>query len=200
MQRGVWMTNFESEFVRRNELSHALAMACLLDDHFLEMRKTAEHSLLRVLPGLLPEDRAWVDSIQVAALAAALKADTPVLTLTLLEALGKVGDRRAIRRVQALRSEVASRTDVESNSLRNAADSCIALLKSTAAHVRQSQTLLRASRSPTAGASSTMLRPADAAPTAESTELMRASAAETPREIDEPTERSLQRSTKGDSR
>ena len=200
MQRGMRMTNFESEFVRRNELSHALAMACLLQDHFLEMRETAERSLIRVLPGLLSEDRVWVDSEQVAALAAALNADTPALTLTLLEALGKVGDRRAIRKVQALRIEVASRSDVESNSLRNAADSCIAQLKSTAAHVTQAQTLLRASRSPTAGASSTMLRPAGAAPEAESTELMRASAAESPPEIDEPTARSLQRPTKGDSR
>src|SRR5471032_3026827 len=97
------MTDFETEFARRNALSHALAMAhCLLHDNFLEMRETAEISLIRHLPSLCPEDRIWVDPVEIRALAGALNQGSPALTLALLEALAKVGDRKALPKVEAL--------------------------------------------------------------------------------------------------
>ena len=192
------MSDFEVEFARRNALTQALAMApCLLHDNFLEMRDTAEASLIRHLPSLCAEDRAWVNPVEIRALADALDQGSPALRLALLGALGKVGDRRVLRKVEALWRQVQRSDAEDAERLRTATYNCMARLREHTARTKQSQILLRASGQPTVGAHSTLLRPAREATSSASTELLRPGPPATAPRADEPTLKESERSAKG---
>jgi hypothetical protein len=182
------MSDFETEFARRNALTQALAMApCLLHDNFLEMRDTAEASLIRHLPSLKLEDRAWVNAEEIHALAEALDNEDPALRLALLAALSKVGDRRVLRRVEALWRDIQDSETEAADRLRAATYNCMASLREHIALTNQSQTLLRGSAAPTAGPNSTMLRPTQSAVSSAPTELLRPTFECVCPEADEPT-------------
>jgi hypothetical protein len=172
------MADFETEFTRRNSLSHALAMTPCLRDHFLGMRETAEASLIRHLPSLVPDDRSWVHESEIQALAGALNPESAQLTVALLDALCELGDRRVLRKVEALFMQVAESTKPEADELRAATYRCMVTLRERAVQTGYSQSLLRGSNQPATVLQSSLLRPAgDPAGTA-SSELLRPGEAE----------------------
>lgn len=167
------MSDFELEFVRRNELSHALAMVHCLQDHFLEMRETAEKSLIRNLPKLLPEDRDWVDETAIRAMTEALDFSRSSLTLALLYALGHVGDERAYRKVESFWLQISASDHLYAISLREAAAQCMDQLRAHRLKSTQARTLLRGSEEPPVPVNTILLRPASETSASASAELLR---------------------------
>lgn len=155
------MTDFETEFARRNALSHALAMAPCLQDHFLEMRETAETSLIRILPSLRAEDRDWIDPEEMRALLKALDPARVGVTIAILKALMQVGDKRALPYVTALFARLGDRAHPEARQVRAAAYDCLLYLRAHAIRSNQSELLLRGSHQPAGEA--ILLRPAQEA-------------------------------------
>jgi hypothetical protein len=172
------MTDFETEFARRNALSHSLAMAPCLHDHYLDMRETAEASLIRHLPSLCPEDRDWVDPEEIRTLIDAMSVERPDLTIAILKALEQVDDGRSIQQVEAVLRWTRRGTDNRYWRLNVAAHSCLKSLREQAARSLQSQSLLRGSQLPTGGERSTLLRPAHETAPIASSELLRPSDAD----------------------
>ena len=173
------MSDFETEFARRNALSHALAMArCLQDRSFPDMRQTAEESLIRHLPSLRPEDAAWINREEVRSLLQALDPARPAVTVAILGALGQVDDRRAIRYVEELFGRLSQTNDASEILVRDAAYDCLVRLREYAARAKQSNVLLRGSQSPTGGPQSIiLLRAASKTGSNASIELLRPSEA-----------------------
>jgi hypothetical protein len=172
------MTDFETEFARRNALSHSLAMAPCLHGPFADMRETAEISLIRHLPKLCPDDRDWVDPEEIRALIGAMSVQRPDLTIAILKALEQVGDKKAIPPVEGLFRQIGQATSTDYMRMRAVAYDCLLCLRDHASRTRQSQFLLRGSQLPTGGAPSTLLRPAQETDSTASTELLRPSDAD----------------------
>jgi len=167
------MSDFETEFARRNELSHALAMVHCLQDHFLEMRETAEKSLIRHLPKLLPADRDWVDEVAIRAMSEALTADRIPISIALLNALAHVGDEKILRRIISFWHQISASSHPNAESLEPAAMHCIECLQNYTVQSKQARTLLRGSEQPPAPIDTILLRPAAEAATSASAELLR---------------------------
>jgi hypothetical protein len=172
------MTDFETEFKRRSALSHAMAMAPCLHDHFLEMRETAEKSLILHLPDIVPPDREWIDPEEMRAIVNAISVERMNLTIAILKALEHVGDARATPRVEEVRRAAARGNDVDSRRLRAAADLCLQCLRQNSERSMQYQSLLRGSVAPAEVAASTLLRAAHKTEVTASAELLRPGEAE----------------------
>jgi hypothetical protein len=168
------MTDFEAEFVRRNVLCHALAMAPCLRDEASEMRRTAEDSLTRHLPTVQPEDIAWITEEQVRSLLAAVDPRRPDLTVAILNAVRHVGDRRAIAAVTGLFGRIAQTDHPDEIAVRDAAYSCLVHLRERAAQTKVAASLLRGSQRPASESATILLRPADGTAAPPATELLRA--------------------------
>jgi hypothetical protein len=167
------MSDFETEFARRNELSHALAMVHCLQDHFLEMRETAEKSLVRHLPKMVPGDRDWVDDREIRAMSEALHADRLALTVALLFGLSHVGDEKILRRIISFWHQVSASGHPNVASLRPATMQCIECLQNHTVQLKQARTLLRGSEEPPIPIDTILLRPAGDPATCASAELLR---------------------------
>jgi len=171
------MSDFETEFIRRNALSHVLSMArCLNDRHFPDMRRTAEERLTRHLPSLRAEDREWVNPEEIGALTYALSVRTPALTVAILGALGQVGDRRAIWSVEQLIQDLYQKpqaSDSEDGVIFDAASKCLERLREHADRTKQANVLLRGAQQPVGDQQSILLRAASKAESTASTELLR---------------------------
>ncbi len=135
-----------------------------------QVRQAALEALPVVLSQLTPEDYGLHGSEIVPDLCRLLFQSEEPLALSILEALGKIGDGRAVVPVQRLAAK--GRTE----RLRAAAASILPVLEQRRNAENDPQVLLRASR--VAHPSATLLRPASSTTETEAQQLLRASAAE----------------------
>ncbi len=140
-----------------------------------QVRQAAKTALPAVLSQLTPEDFGQQDSEMIPYLCHLLSRSEEPLVLAILEALGKVGDGRAVLPVQRL--AVKGRTE----RIRAAAASILPVLEQRQKQENDPQVLLRAA-SQDAAASNVLLRPASSTPATEPQQLLRASYAEENRE------------------
>lgn len=141
------------------------------------LREAAARAMPALLVTLTPDHYGRLDAQAVPNLCRALEwtdrqgtasAEEELLTLHLLEALGKVGDGRAVASVQRVAEES------HSPNCRTLAERILPVLKERQLRENESQMLLRGTLVPVAG-TDVLLRPASAAAETEPKQLLRAS-------------------------
>ncbi len=130
----------------------------------------AKDIVISTLKGVKSSDRYKISASTQKELTDRIDIWKPQLTLAILNALEKIGDEKAIPRVEKLIAELPGRkyfnlrrvtpgsSEANDEAMQEAAESCIAILKNRAVEFSESQTLLRASSVPVQAEK--LLRPA----------------------------------------